>query len=149
MKLLFILRFGVAWAIAVAVYLVAALLTVMDGILSFLFQPIMGVIIGGLSVAACTVVGLLLRLPFLRKPWRFMMLLPAVLVVVGVILLIFSAIPGQMVQHTQIIYIGPEPCEESYVSLGDTAIPGYFALLFALANWPLWERKAKQPTAQQ
>ncbi len=147
MKILFLLRFGVAWAIAVAVYLVAAVLTVFDGMLSFIFQPIMGIIIGGLSVAACTVAGLLLRLPFLRKPWRFMMILPAVFVAVGVGLLLFSAMPSQMVQHTQVIDSGPEPYEESYVSLGDTAIPGYFALLFALANWPLWERKPKQPAA--
>ena len=145
MKILFLLRFGVAWAIAVAVYLVAAVLTVFDGMLSFIFQPIMGVIIGGLSVAACTVVGLLLRLPFLRKPWRFMMLLPAVLAAVGVILLIFSAMPGQMVYVAQ--NAGFEPCEESYRNLGRTALPGYFMLLFALANWPLWERKAKQPAA--
>ena len=144
--MLFLIRFGVTWAIAVAVYLVAALAEY-DGILSIIFQPIMGIIIGGLSVAACTVVGLFLRLPFLWKPWRFMMLLPAVFVVVGVVLLVFSAMPGQKVRVTQIINSGPEPYEESYVRLGDTAIPGYFALLFALANWPLWERKAKQPAA--
>jgi hypothetical protein len=42
-----------------------------------------------------------------------------------------------MTLHTRVV---DDEFRESWKTLGDSCFPGYFALLFAVANWPLGTR---------
>ncbi|MEK0448548.1 MAG: hypothetical protein RL088_816 [Verrucomicrobiota bacterium] len=128
-----ILHFFKAWVIGAATYFFAAVLTVMDGMLSFIMQPIMAAVVSAIAVVACMVAGLVLRIPFLQKVWTGTKWLPELIAGIGIALLVFSAFPGQMTLHTRVV---DDEFEDSWKTLGDTCFPGYFALLFAVANWP-------------
>jgi hypothetical protein len=125
------LRWLLAWITGAVVYFFAVIITVYDGLLSLIFQPFCAAFISALCVAACAVVGLpLLSLRRYRAFRLWGALAAGVLALLGVCLLLYSASAGQ-----RIAYADPVT-EEQFDQLGGTALPGYLALLFALANWP-------------
>lgn len=153
-------RFFTAWAVGVVTYLVGAVFTVLDGMLSFVLQPIMAAIFSAVAVTVCSLAGLVLRVPPLYRLWTGTNWPPRVVAGIGVALLIFSALPGQMRSHTRVFDDVEDghrefPAqrefretvvvhEESWKTLGDACGPGYFALLFAAANWPIRKRSLAQ-----
>jgi drug/metabolite transporter (DMT)-like permease len=132
-----IFRFKIAWIVGAATYFVGAVFTTMDGMPSFIMQPIMAAIVSAIAVVVCREAGHMLRVPFLRKVWTETKWLPALIAGIGIALLVFSAFPGQMTLHTRVV---DDEFRESWKTLGDSCFPGYFALLFAVANWPLGTR---------
>ena len=125
-----LVRCGIAWVIGGAVYLEAVICTVYNGFLSIIFQSIIGAIGSAACVAACLLFGLALRLPVLRRVWSRGMIAPTILAAVGTVLLIYSVTDSQMGHYTD-----PET-EDRFRTLGYSFVPGYFALLFAITNWP-------------
>ena len=69
----------------------AMAMTVYDGPLSLIFQPIMGALFAGAAVLLCLVLGLPIRLVAkLRRPWQRLCWLPFFLGAVGFVLMVLS-----------------------------------------------------------
>jgi len=119
--------FGLGWII----YMIGMLLTVYDGVLSLIFQPVTGLIVSGVCVAAALVAGLVLRIPLLRRWWSATSLWAGLVAGASLFLLAFGYSPG-------LTYVGTNPkTGVSIVMLHPgVALGGYFSFLFAVANWP-------------
>jgi hypothetical protein len=87
-------QLAVAFMVAWLYYMLAMLMTTYDGILSMIFQPIMGAIFAGVAVLLCLLLGLPIRLvPPLRRVWRRVWWLPLFLGSVGFLLMVASWLP--------------------------------------------------------
>jgi len=76
-------------------YMLAMVMTVYDGVLSFIFQPIMGGILTGVAVFMMLVIGLPIRLHAkLNRLWRSFWWLPMLLGTVAFILMWLSCQPS-------------------------------------------------------
>lgn len=86
-----IAQLAIAFLVAWFYYMVAMAMTVYDGVLSMIFQPIMGAIFAGLSVVLCFVLGLPLRyIAKWRQAWQRLWWLPFLLSGIGFVLLVLS-----------------------------------------------------------
>ena len=86
-----IAQLTVAFAVAWLYYMLAMMMTTYDGVLSMIFQPIMGVIFAAIAVAICFIIGLPIRLArSVRELWRRVWWLPLFLGAVGFVLMIMS-----------------------------------------------------------
>ncbi|MBN9690887.1 MAG: hypothetical protein J0M24_11665 [Verrucomicrobia bacterium] len=125
----------IALAVGWIVYMIAMVMTVYDGLLSMIFQPIIAVICSSLTVGMSLLVGLLFKVPVLGRWWRVTPIPVGLLVVASLVILCFGASLGlrQTFTHpeTQQPIVGLRP---------DAALGGYFVLLFAIANWPLKQK---------
>ena len=65
-SLAILVAFGVGWV----VYMVAMVLTVYDGLLSMIFQPILAALWSGCVVSLSLLLGLVLRIPPVSRVWR-------------------------------------------------------------------------------
>lgn len=128
---------AIAFVVGWAAYMIAMVLTVYDGCLSLLFQPIMAALWSSLTVAAALASGLILRLPGLRRWWRSSVLWAASIAGVSLFLLIFGY--GLGLRST---FVDPESGVEFQTLQAGVAIGAYFALSFAIANWPARGRRA-------
>jgi succinate dehydrogenase hydrophobic anchor subunit len=119
--------FVVGWVI----YMVAMVLTVYDGGLSLIFQPIMAGIFSGVFVVGALLVGLPLRAPKIREVWSHAGLWP--------LLLTFGAI-GVMIFHAQLglqaELVDPETKEKVKTMLPVAALICYFVAIFPIVNLP-------------
>ena len=123
------------------VYMIAMVMTVYDGLLSIIFQPIIAVICSAFTVGISLLVGLLFKIPVLGRWWRSSMIPAALLVIVSLVILCFGASLG--LRYT---FTNPEthqPIEELHP---DVALGGYFALVFTIANWPVRPRRKAEPS---
>jgi hypothetical protein len=59
-----------AWILGWIVYMIAMIVTVYDGLLSLIFQPIMAGLTSTAFVGAALLVGLVFRIPVVRKAWN-------------------------------------------------------------------------------
>jgi len=126
------LTIGAAFAIAWIVYMVAMVLTVYDGLLSLIFQPIMAVFCSAFVVGVAVAFGQLLRLPLLSRWWNATGAWALVLILGSLFLLCFGYHIGLVETYTD-----PETgCSFQALHSG-VALGSYFALIFAIANWPL------------
>lgn len=69
----YLLRFAcalTAWFVGWVVYMIATILTVYDGVLSLIFQPIMAALWSAVFVAATLLAGMVFRLRALGDIWR-------------------------------------------------------------------------------
>ena len=126
-----ILRWFIAWLAGAITYFLAVVCTVYDGFPSLIFQPFCAAFVSVLCVAGCVVVGLPLML--LRRSRIFRLwgsLTAGILVVAGAALLLYSVFPSHLITYDD------PATHEHLTQLGGTAMPGYFAMLFALSNWP-------------
>lgn len=125
------LRFLVAWGVASGAYLLAVVLTVLDGFPSIILQPIISVFAGGLCAGVGTVLGMPL---WLLQPYRWFrrwgILLSVICAGCGATLFVFSMFPSEMKAVTD-----PET-GEMFRELGNTALSGYLLLVGGLANVP-------------
>jgi hypothetical protein len=84
----------VAFVVAWLYYMLAMLMTTYDGILSMIFQPIMGAIFASLAVALCFILGLPIRfIRSVRELWRRFWWLPLFFGAVGFVLMVVSWLP--------------------------------------------------------
>jgi hypothetical protein len=58
-----------AWILGWIVYMIAMMMTVYNGLLSLIFQPIMGALTSTIFVGEALLVGLIFRIPVIGKAW--------------------------------------------------------------------------------
>lgn len=119
-----------AWITGWIVYMVAMVSTVYDGFLSLLFQPIMAALWSFAFTLGASLAGMIFLVPVVGKAWRGSCLWAATILsaslfvmVVGPFLGWTETFPGEV--GSPITVLRP-----------DLALTSYFALLFAIANWP-------------
>lgn len=128
----------IAWAMGWLVYMIAMVMTVYDGVLSLLFQPIMAAFFSAAFVGIALLIGLILRIPAISRAWRSSRLIAVGLAALSVFLMLFGSSMG-LTQTLTDYRTGSH-----FVSLHwAVAFGSYFVLLFAIANFPL--RKAGAP----
>ena len=131
---------AVALALGWIIYMIGMVLTVYDGLLSIVFQPLMGALTSGLFVSAALALGLVLRIPVLARWWTATWLWAALIGGASLLILAFGYFLG-------FTYVGTNPeTGQSVVTLHPAAaLGGYFFLLFAAANWPTRRRGQTNP----
>jgi hypothetical protein len=125
----------VAFVVGWIVYMIAMMMTVYDGIISIIFQPIMAVLCSGFFVALALLVGLLLKIPLISRWWRSRRLWALTLVLGSLFVLCF----GSLFEITQ-VYTDHETGRQFTGLHSAAALSGYFALIFGLANWPFRDK---------
>jgi hypothetical protein len=86
-----IAQLAVAFMVAWFYYMIAMMMTTYDGVLSMIFQPIIGAIFAAVGVAVCFLLGLPIR--FIRsmcERWRGVWWLPLFFGAVGFVLMVMS-----------------------------------------------------------
>lgn len=131
----------VAFVVEWIVYMIAMMMTVYDGIISMIFQPIMAVLCSGSFLALALLVGLILRIPVISRWWRSSRLWALTLVLGSLFILCFGSFLGV----TQ-VYTDHETGRQFTGLHSAAALGGYFALIFGLSNWPL-RAKPVEPSA--
>jgi len=120
-----------AWLAGTALYILGFVWEFNDGLPDLILMPFVAALIGALSVLVVSVFGLLLRLPGIRGFWDGNPRIPGGLLLVGGLALGISAIPGLAIRR-----IDPGSGME-FLGLNPAfGIPGYFAVLFAIAHAP-------------
>jgi len=118
-----------AYAVGWIVYMCAMVLTCYDGVLSLIFQPIMGAVITAVTVSAAVLVGLVFRLPCIGRLWNWRW--AGVLAVGSLAMMLLGSRLGLSSTFTD-----PDT-QDTFVGLNPTAsILSYGLLIFCLANWP-------------
>lgn len=133
------LTIALAFVVGWIVYMIAMVLTVYDGVLSLIFQPIMATLCSGFFVALALVVGLILKIPVVSRWWRATPLWALSLMLGSVFVLCF----GSWLGITQ-VYTDQETGRQFTGLNVVAALSGYFTLIFAVANWPLRERNIEK-----
>ncbi len=98
------------------------------GVLSLLFQPIMGILWSTAFLALAALGGLLLRIPPIGTRWRSS---PLWAICITLISLFGSFVFGWTTTVTT------EEGETLTLLRSEIFSPSYFALLFAIAHWPI------------
>jgi hypothetical protein len=131
---------AVALALGWITYMIGMVLTVYDGLMSILFQPLMAAFTSGLFVSAALVLGLVLRIPVLARWWTATWLWAALIGGASLLVLAFGYSLGLTDTGTN-----PETGESVVTLHPAAALGGYFFLLFAAANWPTRRRGNANP----
>ena len=121
-----------AWILGWLVYMVAMVVTVYDGIISMIFQPIMGAVITTLAVVGSLIAGLVFRVPPIGRAWRAAWLLAPALAVSSIILMCMGARWGL----TQ-AFPDPETGNQTVGLRSDIGITSFVVMIFAITNWPV------------
>ena len=121
-----------AWALGWLVYMVAMVVTVYDGIMSMIFQPIIGAVITTMTVIGSLVVGLLFRVPPIGRAWRAAWFMAPLLVIGSILLMCFGTRWGLTEAFTN-----PETGQQGVGLSPRVGITSYLVMVFAVANWPL------------
>ncbi len=136
-----LLRCAAAFVVGWVIYMVAMVLTVYDGGLSLIFQPIMAGIFSGVFVIGALLVGLPLRAPKIREVWTHAGWLP--------LFISFGAI-GVMIFHAQLglqtELVDPETKGKVKTMLPVAALICYFTALFPIVNLPSKMRPIQSTT---
>ncbi|MEI8373440.1 MAG: hypothetical protein WCJ35_11490 [Planctomycetota bacterium] len=109
-------------------YMLTMAATVYDGLLSFIGQPICAAFWSGTFVVAGVILGLPLRVSYVRTAWNKRPWIAVLLAITGLALVLYSITPEQMTEYTE----GPKRFREA----GCTCLPGYVLLIFAIVNLP-------------
>jgi len=115
----------------VSAYMVAVVMTVYDGLLSVLFQPVVGLILTAIACASLLVVASPLLIPAAWKVWRRAWPLPLLIAIGGVVAMLLSWHPALRVQvwdpDNQIWFESFQPA---------LAIGGWVGMLFGILWMP-------------
>lgn len=123
---------GIAWITAWIVYMVAMRITTYDGLLSLIFQPIMGMIVSTLAVSLALLLGLILRLPLLRDLWFSSRMWAIGLGMLSLLVLCFGYWAGLTQEYTN------SESGSKFTGLNATAALGSYELLvFSIVNLPV------------
>jgi hypothetical protein len=121
-----------AFVVGWIVYMIAMMMTSYDGVLSMIFQPFMAAICSAIVVAVAVIVGLLLKVPSISRIWNATPLWAIALIVCSLLILCFGSYLGMVETYTD-----PQTKLQFQGLHSAAALGGYFALVFAIANWPL------------
>jgi hypothetical protein len=119
--------FVVGWLI----YMVAMVLTVYDGALSLIFQPVMAGLFSGIFVAAAFVIGLPLRTRKLRDAWSAVGWWALLISAAAIGVLVFYAKLGLEVEG-----VDPETNEKIRMISPLAGLLAYFFAIFPVVNLP-------------
>ncbi len=123
-------RFACAWLVGSFLYFVTIVATSFDGIITVLAGAVWGAGISAVCVLACSVTGLLLRIPPLKRLWHSNFLLAGILILIG------FGLFGYALSPDQVKVLGQDEDGQAIKELGVTWLPGFLILLFAIANAP-------------
>jgi len=126
----------IALAVGWVVYMIAMMMTVYDGLLSLILQPIMAVFWSVLTVGCALLLGLIFKIPVLGRLWRKSSLPAILLISASLFTLCFGYSLGLRQSYTD-----PETQQQIVLLRADAALGSYFVLLFTIANWPLKVRQ--------
>ncbi len=126
------------------VYMIAMLMTVYDGFLSMIFQPIIAMICSLLTVGASLVVGFIFKIPLLGKLWKSTPVPAALMLVLSLIILCFGSSLGLSQS-----FVHPETNQQITGLHSDAALGSYVALIFAITNWPIKPKKSDAQRSAQ
>jgi hypothetical protein len=121
-----------AFCVGWFVYMVAMFIQTYDGVLSLIFQPLMAAFFSALFVGLSLLFGLLLLIPFLRSWWTSTRMWAATIAGLSLFILIFGYYLGISDIGTH-----PETGQKIEMLHPMAAVLGYWALIFAIANWPI------------
>src|SRR5689334_14149798 len=85
-----LIRIPLAMLAGVIAYIIAMMLTTYDGVLSMIFQPIMGVLLTGIAVAGVLIIGSPLLATRVWLIWRRFWVVPVIVAIAGVGAMILS-----------------------------------------------------------
>ena len=112
--------------------MIAMVVTIYDGILSLIFQPIMAAITSALAVGLGLLFGLIFLVPCLGKIWRSSWVWAAIIASVCVLILCFGSGFGVTKKFTDretgLTHEGLRP---------SVALASYLVLIFTVVNWPM------------
>lgn len=119
--------FVVGWLI----YMVAMALTVYDGVLSLIFQPIIATLFSGFFVAASFCLGLALRLPKVRDVWSSVGWWAMLISATAIVAMLFHP---QLGLQTEVV--DPETKATIKTMSPSAAALCYFFAIFPIVNLP-------------
>jgi hypothetical protein len=129
--MIILLQIMSAMALGVCCYMVAVAMTVYDGILSMLFQPIMGGLFSAIAVVALLIIGLPIRLiPALNRTWKKYWWFSLALGGIAIGMMIFSWLPEY---RTKVF--DPELKQEVDSFNPTLSMGGWCVLLFAALHF--------------
>ena len=128
-----IIGFIVGWII----YMIAMFMTTFVGWESLIFQPIVGAIASGVVVFVCFVGSLILKIPGIYTVWNSSRWWAAGMIAIGLFAMIF----GSSLGWTE-VYRDPETNVAFEGLSALVAAASYFAVIFAIVNWPIRKRRA-------
>jgi len=134
----YLLRFAcalTAWFVGWVVYMIAMMLTVYDGVLSLIFQPIMAALWSTVFVVAALFAGIVFRLRALGDIWRSSRIWAVAIICAS----LFTMCVGPYFGWTETVKA--EGGTLVTILHPDLALICYFGLLFAIANWPIRRSK--------
>jgi len=136
----------VAFVVGWVVYMVAMIVTVYDGVLSLIFQPIIAVLCSVFFVMFALLVGLVLKIPILSRWWRGSRLWVLILIVGSLFIMCFgSSLLASIAENFSNTETGMQ-----YQRLHSNAVLiSYFVLIFGIANWPLRNKGSRTNEAAQ
>jgi hypothetical protein len=127
-----LIRLPLAFLTGLAIYMVAMLMTVYDGILSLLFQPIMGSILTVIAMLVLCVIGSPLLVGRLWKKWRELWWISVAIAGAGFVCLVLSWMPGIRVKVWDPEMSAWIDSFEPTLSIG-----GWLAMIFGVAFCPV------------
>lgn len=126
------------WMIAWVIYMIAMMITVYDGLLSLIFQPIMAALTSTLFVGAALLVGLVFRIPAVGRAWSGSWWWPGSLAAGSLLVLCLGSTLG-----ITSLYTNPETGVSFTGIHPAAALGGYFLLIFSIVNWPLLGKRER------
>ena len=120
-----------AWGLGWIVYMIAMVVTVYDGILSLIFQPIMGALVATVTVGISLLAGLIFRVAPIGRAWRAVWFLAPLLAIGSIVLMCLGARWGLTETSTD-----AETGRQVVGLRSDVAIASYVVMVFAIINWP-------------
>src|SRR5436309_15348587 len=121
-----------AWILGWIVYMIAMIVTVYDGLLSLIFQPIMAGLTSTAFVGAALLVGLVFRIPVVRKAWNSSRWWATLSALGSTLVLCLGSALGFTA-----VYTNPETGSQFRGLHPMAALGAYFLLIFSIANLPV------------
>ena len=127
-----LLRIILAWITGVSIYMLAMVLTVYDGILSLLFQPLVAAVFSLAFLIVVMFTSLLLKIPLFQRIWRKRIAVASSVLVAGIFLLVCSIVCIEVMVRSV-----DQQIVERFGRLGTaTVTAGTLLVMFAIVNWP-------------
>jgi hypothetical protein len=121
-----------AFLLGMVLYMVAMMMTTYDGVLSIIFQPLMGALLTGLSLVMLCILGSPLLLRQVWVGWRHLWWIPILLVFAGIGAVVVSWHPSFRIRVFN-------PDTKTWIDSfqPELAISGWLAAMFGVAFCPL------------
>jgi len=126
-----LVRLPLAFVAGLTIYMVAMVMTVYDGLLSMVFQPIVGTMFTAVALGVLTALGTPLLLQPVWQRWRRVWWISIVLLALGLASLVVSWHPSLRVEMSDPEIGGMRESFQPTLAVG-----GWLAVMFSLAFCP-------------